>query len=546
MAEFDPVTGRITLTKAHIASEQGQRLIQLILEIGLDGQLTDTELIQLSDWLKSAPQEIPAIRHLRELVSDALNDGVISDEERKILHKQIERILPSTERERLVMARKTFEDKKRTEEHSRAQQENEMREKLRADERAKHALEYEQRWRDQNMATERQLSYIKDLGGSLPANATKQDASELIDRLLHSNGSISPRQCMVLRFWKITPEAHWGKAQVSVWMDVWYEGDHDRQLAWELFKEETGDTGTSQDPERVPLGAGYAYLRRVKSGGKTSTSISAEPSGISVLWLVIAASVVLAVIGAVFFQSKKASVVSNPSNQQIAVSSESSAQTPPASPSPAVSEQATPAPVQQHARRAPSYDSALEALARNGYEEKPLQIPATVIDVGILKNVPYLSYRIGNDRELNIYGDPEAPAGIEIGLYRTLLNSNTEKHRCITLLSDIFADLDFGPAKPNGGKILSGNWVIEVTMPDEPDAYGGWWVSVYNLDRLHQAAGTRANVSVVSESPSSSQDWTPQELSCARPSSSGESSRVYVRSYTRKDGTYVHSHTRRK
>src|SRR4051812_11369188 len=105
MAEFDPVTGRITLTRAHIASGHGQRLIGLILEIGLDGELSDAELMQLSEWLKLAPQEIPAVRHLRELVTDALNDGVISEEERKILHKQIERVLPSTVRERLTIAR---------------------------------------------------------------------------------------------------------------------------------------------------------------------------------------------------------------------------------------------------------------------------------------------------------------------------------------------------------------------------------------------------------------------------------------------------------
>jgi hypothetical protein len=50
-------------------------------------------------------------------------------------------------------------------------------------------------------------------------------------------------------------------------MDQLYEKDPDHQLAWELFKEEAGDAGTSKDPERVPVGIGHTYLRKVKAGG---------------------------------------------------------------------------------------------------------------------------------------------------------------------------------------------------------------------------------------------------------------------------------------
>ena len=46
-----------------------------------------------------------------------------------------------------------------------------------------------------------------------------------------------------------------------------------------------------------------------------------------------------------------------------------------------------------------------------------VEIPATVIDNGEFKNVPYKSFRVNNDVELNIYGDPENPAGIELGIY---------------------------------------------------------------------------------------------------------------------------------
>ena len=46
-----------------------------------------------------------------------------------------------------------------------------------------------------------------------------------------------------------------------------------------------------------------------------------------------------------------------------------------------------------------------------------VEIPATVIDVGDFKNVPYKSFRVNNEVELNIYGDPENPAGVELGIY---------------------------------------------------------------------------------------------------------------------------------
>jgi len=271
-------------------------LIQLILEIGLDGQLADAELTQLSEWLKTAPQEIPAIRHLRELVADALNDGVISEDERKILHKQIERVLPSTERERLVIARKAFEEKRRAEERSRAQHEKEERDKLRDEERAERDKERERRRQEYNKPSEPQLRYIKGLGGSLPEGATKQDASELIERLLHSNGSISPRQHMVLRFWNKTPEPDWGRAQVSMWMDQWYEQDPDRQFAWELFKEESGDTGTARSPERVPVGVGQTYLRKVKSGASCSSNEPGQPGCVTKFIIFGGALVIILVI----------------------------------------------------------------------------------------------------------------------------------------------------------------------------------------------------------------------------------------------------------
>lgn len=265
MAEFNSKTGRITLTKAHLASEQGARLVDLLLEIGVDGELTDAELLRLSSWLKSAPSEIPAIRHLREILDDALQDGVLSVDEKELLHKQIERTLPSTERERLALARKNLAALAK--EREAAAKEAAAEEKLRAKEKefAARALERIKWEEERNRPTEPQLNYIRRLGGKLKEKGTRLDASLLIEELLKTNSTITPRQWMILRFWDKTPDKHWGKPEVSRWMDDFYSEDEDHQIAWELFKEENGETGISKDPELVPIGSGFEYLKKIKS-----------------------------------------------------------------------------------------------------------------------------------------------------------------------------------------------------------------------------------------------------------------------------------------
>jgi hypothetical protein len=68
--------------------------------------------------------------------------------------------------------------------------------------------------------------------------------------------------------------------------------------------------------------------------------------------------------------------------------------------------------------RIPNYRTALLCLSRQPWATDLKQIPATVIDKGILRNVPYVSYRCGELYEVNIYGDLDHPAGIEAGVYR--------------------------------------------------------------------------------------------------------------------------------
>jgi hypothetical protein len=138
----------------------------------------------------------------------------------------------------------------------------------------------------------------------------------------------------------------------------------------------------------------------------------------------------------------------------------------------------------------PSWRVIANDLRTNDAIKSLVEIPATIIDVGVLKNVPYKSFRVNNDVELNIYGDPEDPAGVELGIYGP--RSGNKRLRKIlrgylagflTTREEIAAlyslDLDKGITQV-------GDLTLEITPKDAPDAYGAWWVSLYNRKDLER------------------------------------------------------------
>ena len=58
--------------------------------------------------------------------------------------------------------------------------------------------------------------------------------------------------------------------------------------------------------------------------------------------------------------------------------------------------------------RIPAWSTVVGALVKERWATGLQQIPATVIDKGVMRNVPYQSYRCGEDYEVNVYGDPDA------------------------------------------------------------------------------------------------------------------------------------------
>ena len=221
------------------------------------------------------------------------------------------------------------------------------------------------------------------------------------------------------------------------------------------------------------------------------------------------------------------------------------------------------------AKRIPDWNAVIQPLARQAWATGLVQIPATVIDKGVMRAVPYNSYRCGMDYEVNVYGDPDAPAGIEIGIYRGLLKDPQAKANCIAFVAAILGDrTDAGivrAANLSKDLITRDGLTIEVTPETAEDAYGGWWVSVYDEKSLDKArasdkelqditvarggkpAAPAAGGATASAAPATIYDWQSSDIQRSRPPASASDAsggRVCVRAYTRQDGTYVQAHTR--
>lgn len=140
-------------------------------------------------------------------------------------------------------------------------------------------------------------------------------------------------------------------------------------------------------------------------------------------------------------------------------------------------------------------------LRTNDAVKELVEIPATRITWGRFKNIPYKSFRVNNNIELNIYGDPENPAAIEFGIFG--LRSGVDKLRKILRaylagflssheeIAALYA-LDF-----KGSTREVDGLVFEITPKNAPDAQGAWWISLSNGKKLARAQVNDAEYALV-------------------------------------------------
>lgn len=267
-------TPRVILTKKQLETEQGEALLKLLKGITKDGALDDAELAQLQEWLDAneSTEGLPCLPFLREIIEDVIEDGVVTPEERRDVVAAILRVMPVDDRTVASRRVKREDDKQR-------------------------ALEREARILNQP-ATIPQLNYLEALQVEIPEGLTKIEASELIDAALNSEQSVSNRQMMVLRFWNKTEIAKHGRSAVSEWMDEWYAEDSDRLEAWDLWKQKNGDSGAQGDPTKVPLGAGYEYLKLLDSDPYEIDAPTEPPlSGVKVIVILLIIVVAVVIVG---------------------------------------------------------------------------------------------------------------------------------------------------------------------------------------------------------------------------------------------------------
>jgi hypothetical protein len=227
--------------------------------------------------------------------------------------------------------------------------------------------------------------------------------------------------------------------------------------------------------------------------------------------------------------------------------------------------------------RVPREVTIVTAVAKQPWATNFRQIPATVVDKGVLAHVPYFSYQCGNGYELNIYGDPDQPACIEMGIVADALKDAEAKSNCIQFIASVLGDKNDAAIVKSLNRTKDNhtrkNLTFEVTPTSAEDSYGGWWISVYDKTRLDSVRATPAEIKDITVAKDESNEkpeqpaqrnvappkppernydepyWSPVEIKKSQPNTpsvnrGSGTGRVYVKGYYRKDGTYVRSHTR--
>ena len=176
----------------------------------------------------------------------------------------------------------------------------------------------------------------------------------------------------------------------------------------------------------------------------------------------------------------------------------------------------------QSADRLANFKHALFSLSKQPWATDLKQVPATVINEGIMRHVPYLSFRCGSNYEVNVYGDLAHPAAIEAGIYGAASEDGAAKSNCLALIRMLLnQDSDKSAlTKLNLQQDFAARDGItfEITPATAVDAYGAWWVSVYSTVELDKARATDAELTQITTSRSTTDNnsWTPTELALAR------------------------------
>jgi hypothetical protein len=162
--------------------------------------------------------------------------------------------------------------------------------------------------------------------------------------------------------------------------------------------------------------------------------------------------------------------------------------------------------VSNNGRRIPDWAQIVSMLASTGWSQNLRQIPATVINYGKFNNVPYVSFRCAaGGYEVNIFGDLNDPAAVQIGAMNYLKQSDEARSNCVNFICSVLANHDdrkmvraLNWNQPDTNS--NGGMTFETLVPGEWGSYGGWWVSVYNDSGLASARASDAELASLTQS----------------------------------------------
>ena len=96
----------LSLSHAELCTQLGSELLSLCQSVTADGRLTPDELDGLRRWLSEAESvDMPAAKHLRDVIRKVLADGKITPDEYKEVHRAVEAVLPFDARRQAMSAR---------------------------------------------------------------------------------------------------------------------------------------------------------------------------------------------------------------------------------------------------------------------------------------------------------------------------------------------------------------------------------------------------------------------------------------------------------
>lgn len=161
--------------------------------------------------------------------------------------------------------------------------------------------------------------------------------------------------------------------------------------------------------------------------------------------------------------------------------------------------------VSNNGQRIPDWAQIVTLLANNGWAQELKQVPATVINSGIWRNVPYISFRCAfGGYEINIFGDLNNPAAIQVGAMNYLKQSADAKSNCVAFICSVLPSADdrkmVRALNLNQQDVQKKAGMTFATIqPDDPASFGGWWVSVYNESELASAQASETELMAITQ-----------------------------------------------